>query len=240
MWDCTFNNNTAVLSGGALFCDDDTDTTFNGCQLNNNRAFVGGAIATRGHVNLSNCTLIGNSATSRGGGVADDGSSVIYLYNTTLINNTAATGAGLTTGYTLGAASITCVPSTFIGNAASQNGGAISSDIGGSVNISSSQFYNNSAAQAGAVWFGLSKDGPTMRNNTFANSTATCCYAAGYGFELDSHSGTGSCSDTDSGSGEANCCTHDQYSDGSKCLRCLERGNCSSRQYISNTNFKSW
>jgi hypothetical protein len=74
---------------------------------------------------------------------------------------------------------------------------------------------------------GFGKDSPTTANNTFTNSTATCCYASCFSSKLDVRSGTATCSDTDSGSGEANCCANDQYSDGTTCLRCLERGDCS-------------
>jgi hypothetical protein len=147
---------------------------------------------------------------------------VIYLYNTTLNGNSAATGAGVSTASTL-----TLDTSTFIGNTAAVNGGAAFSDIGSNVTITNSQFHINGAAQAGAAWFGFGKGLPTTANNTFTNSTATCCYASGYGSKLDVNSGTVTCSDTDSGSGEASCCANDQYSDGTTCLRCLERGNCS-------------
>jgi predicted outer membrane repeat protein len=222
LWDCAFDNNTAVLSGGAFYGDDDTTVTLNGCQFQNNSATSGGAVATQGEVRLYNSTLTGNSAQSRGGGISDDGSSVIYLYNTTLIGNTAATGGGVSTASTL-----TLESSTFIGNVVKFNGGAAFSDIGSIVNITNSRFHNNSAAQAGAAWFAFGTDKPTMINNTFTNSTAKCCYASGYGSKLDVRSGTATCSDTDSGSGEANCCANDQYSDGTTCLRCLERGNCS-------------
>jgi hypothetical protein len=101
-------------------------------------------------VTLYSSTLTGNSADSRGGAVADDGSSEIKLYNTTLISNIAATGAGVST-----ASVLTIDASTFITNSATLNGGAAFSDIGSNVTITNSQFHNNSAAQAGAAWFGF-------------------------------------------------------------------------------------
>jgi predicted outer membrane repeat protein len=96
-----FNNNTAELSGGAFYGDDDSDVTFIGCQFHNNSATSGGAMATQGDIYLTSSVLTDNSAQSRGGGISDDGTSVIYLCKSTLISNTAATGAGVSTASVL-------------------------------------------------------------------------------------------------------------------------------------------
>jgi len=65
-FNCVFSNNIAYDSGGGGFAG-----TYNNCLFVGNTAGSGGAVSTHssGKVALNHCTLYGNSASVRGGGV---------------------------------------------------------------------------------------------------------------------------------------------------------------------------
>lgn len=100
----TFFKNSGSFQGGALAnlgTANITDSTFT-----QNSAIYGGAIdnITNGgfdtaHLNLYNCTIVGNSATQGGGGIdqmVDSGPGVIMLWNTIVAGNLLMTQGGTT------------------------------------------------------------------------------------------------------------------------------------------------
>jgi parallel beta-helix repeat protein len=98
---CTIDGNTSDASGGGVFLyeiDDDTYTAIiEGCTLSNNRSDDGGAGLNNRYnsrVELTNCTVYGNSVTDadgeEGGGVYNEGHAEVY--NCTIASNNAHAG----------------------------------------------------------------------------------------------------------------------------------------------------
>jgi Bacterial TSP3 repeat len=89
---CVLSNNIAQESGGGSYND-----TFGGCVLINcllvgNSASSGGAVATTTLVNLNNCTVYGNSASQRGGGLFEGfggAPGILHVTNCIVVGNSA-------------------------------------------------------------------------------------------------------------------------------------------------------
>ena len=105
----TFNLNTCNSLGGAIFVDPLTTCEIYNSSFTNNEAWHGGAIATIGGGKLlvQGCSISNNNAAGYnpnpdfdyptfggGGGIYQEWSDSLEIYDTEIINNTAATGAG--------------------------------------------------------------------------------------------------------------------------------------------------
>ena len=105
----TFNLNTSVLLGGAIFVDPLSTCEIYNSSFTNNEAWHGGAIATIGGGKLlvQGCSISNNNAAGYnsnldfdyptfggGGGIYQEWSDDLEIYDTEIINNTAETGAG--------------------------------------------------------------------------------------------------------------------------------------------------
>jgi len=85
---CSFNNNSASSTGGAIRIGTGNDSTFVNCAFINNAAAAGGAIfRIGGEVTLTNCTLAGNEADIDGGGIWDNIGSKSVVTNCILWSN---------------------------------------------------------------------------------------------------------------------------------------------------------
>jgi len=104
-----FNLNTSNLLGGAIYVDPLTTCEIYNSSFTNNSAWHGGAIATVGGGKLlvKGCSISNNNAAGYnqnlnyayptfggGGGIYQEWSDGLEIYDTEIINNTAATGAG--------------------------------------------------------------------------------------------------------------------------------------------------
>lgn len=67
--------------------------TFSGCNTTGSEAY-GGAIATSADMNLTNCTLYGNTAQLSGGALATLSACTVNVLNCTVYNNTSTAAAG--------------------------------------------------------------------------------------------------------------------------------------------------
>lgn len=114
---CVFSNNVAQDRGGGGFAG-----TYVNCLFVGNTATSGGAVSTQlsGKVALHHCTVYGNSASFRGGGVAEMGAAgggYIYASNCIIVGNVAPTGPNYFSGASLFAFCCTSpVPASGIGN----------------------------------------------------------------------------------------------------------------------------
>ena len=105
----TFNLNTSNVLGGAIFVDPLTICEIYNSSFTNNGAWHGGAIATIGGGKLlvKGCSISNNNAAGYnsnlnfdyptfggGGGIYQEWSDGLEIYDTEIINNTAQTGAG--------------------------------------------------------------------------------------------------------------------------------------------------
>ncbi|CAN5634241.1 hypothetical protein BH11PLA2_BH11PLA2_24990 [soil metagenome] len=147
--------------GGAIIAEDELLQAIN-CNFTNNMAVAGGAIAfirrgiafSSGVLDLANCTISGNTATSSGGGVFFNYSGSATIVDTAIINNkSVATGGGF---YFFGPATgngLTFRNSTISGNTAGSNGGGISlaSFIGTLVVQNSTIVTNTASGQGGGI-----------------------------------------------------------------------------------------
>ena len=105
----TFNSNTCDNSGGAIYVDPLTTCEIYNSSFTNNVALWGGAIATvgGGKLLIDGCNISFNTASGNnpnpdqnyptfggGGGIYQEWSDSLEIYDSEITNNTAATGAG--------------------------------------------------------------------------------------------------------------------------------------------------
>lgn len=145
----TFNANTAVSDGGALY-NIGSINTIGGSFTNNKAANEGGAVYNTGKLDkIANASFSSNSTTAdngMGGAIYNSqASNKLTVEETNFNSNKSANGGAIASD---GALDIT--NSTFTQNSASGNGGAIY-NIKSTTNINSSTFTSNSAVNGGAV-----------------------------------------------------------------------------------------
>ena len=190
----TFINNNAGLNGGAVGSKEDTSgTTIVNCTFENNAATgSAGAVGMQSsNFRMYNSTFKNNTAKGlittypgNGGGIVLRGSDS-YVYNSTFINNTAAKDGGAT--YLTNTTSVSTNNNTgfelctFIDNAAGNDGGAvnwISSAYRGYV--IDSIFTNNLANRSGGAVYWSGHNG-IISNCTFIHNNATGVVRSDYG-----------------------------------------------------------
>ena len=151
---CTFKNNSAdrvIGVGGVIFSANDSLLDISYSIFDHNKAGVGGAIYQQiGKVKLNHCSFFGNFAKHTGGAVVMNEKSVLWVVNTTFINNTQISASILNTSDGGGAIFLfesvgNISKSTFENNFAVVTGGAIRS-VYCSMNIEDSTFQNNSVS----------------------------------------------------------------------------------------------
>jgi predicted outer membrane repeat protein len=171
-----------VASGGGLTLTDITVT-------NGNADDYGGGIYNEGALNVSNSTLSGNGATYSGGGIYNK--STVAVTNSTLSGNTANYGSGIynegtvdisystLSGNTAGVegggilnifndSTVSISHSTLSDNTAGTKGGGVLNNSG-TVDISSSSVYSNTATSGGGI---CSTGTVTITHSTLSSNTA--------------------------------------------------------------------
>ena len=169
---CTFEDNEAGYSGGALFIDNWTSLSISNSAFTSNYSdYEGGAVgawspkAEPSSFQVTDTTFEDNLAASEGGAWEinidhDDQSADFCLDTVTFIGNStdsANGGAIHVNGY--GSLSISGVDTQFEWNTAGNRGGAIHADVDGgmTVSISSGSFLGNEGQDSGgAIRFGSS------------------------------------------------------------------------------------
>ena len=145
-----FTNNTAVVSGGAIF----VNFTSNNCSV-------------------IDCNFIGNriyeyNEESLGGAIDWRGANGTVI-NSNFTGNHAFKGGAIFVGTEQGITNIT--NSTFIENSAHDNGGAIDMNAS-SVHLNKTIFKDNTALRGGAVFVGEKGSDNYIYNSTFENNKA--------------------------------------------------------------------
>ena len=148
------------------------DLTLNHLVVSNGRApgvgtgFGGGVFNNGGTVNIVNFSTITNNTADGGGGITNQFNSTLNISNSTFSNNTTiSTGSG---GAIWNLDMLTVTDSTFSNNNAGGSGGGIV-NIFGTVTISNSSFIDNTASSGG----GIDNNSGTMtiNNSTFSDNT---------------------------------------------------------------------
>ena len=196
-----FINNTAGYSGGAIYVGEGSgncvvknsyfeanevigepghggaiewysrEGAIDNSEFVNNKAYKGGAVfvgQVAGDINITNSVFTNNTALTHGGAVDANASSVI-MEHSQFYNNTAEYGGALYVG---GAGEHNSVGyCLFIGNNATENGGAIDWAASNG-NVLESTFEYNHAKNGGAVYVGgLAEEGSVI-NSTFNHNSA--------------------------------------------------------------------
>lgn len=92
--DCSFTNcvfegnNAQASSAGGVLVEASASASFVNCLMTGNTGWTGGAIFSRGTANVTNCTIAGNSAESRGGCAWSGQDADGFLTNSILWGNT--------------------------------------------------------------------------------------------------------------------------------------------------------
>ncbi|MDG2200789.1 MAG: hypothetical protein P8K80_06365 [Phycisphaerales bacterium] len=140
--DCVFRENRVTLHGGAAYCGENANATFQDCVFQSNVGEKGGAVFNiRSNPRFSKCSFIGNLAGYGGGGIYNDRQ-----------------------------CSPSLIGCHFDSNEAIYNGGAIY-DYESSGSISECSFARNTAAfKGGAIYIGYRSDS-VMANCRFLTQT---------------------------------------------------------------------
>ena len=188
----TFNTNTAVKNGGAVYATG-AKTTIDNCSFDSNSASSGGAICTSVNSTVTNSTFNKNSASYRGGAfyvVSQDGLSYLekaVIDNCTFTSNKALEGGsseerrggGL---YIAEYVVASLKNSIFDGNESTQYGGAVNVARGSVLNVTATNFNNNKASTGGAIWLYLGTS-LTVSDGEFSGNSAAKLGGAVYSYE---------------------------------------------------------
>src|SRR5262245_6701807 len=163
------------IDGGGILNDGTLELT--NCTLSGNSASFGGGIYNSGTLALANCTLSGNSATSNGGGIFND--DTLELANCTLSSNSASRDGG---GIYANNYSVTTLDNcTLSGNSAREVGGGIYNS--GTLELANCTLSSNSASYGGGIYSyggGIGNYGAmTLTNCTLSGNSAV--YGGGIG-----------------------------------------------------------
>ncbi len=145
------NNNTSTYNG--VFYANSSAVTMNSVTATGNSAVNGGLIYTSGSstaFDISNSTFSGNSATK--GGVAFTDNATVKFTDCTISGNTASTSGGVIFAKECTSAKIQlndCEASTN----SSKSGGAVYTEPGATVEISGTEFTENTASSNGGAIF---------------------------------------------------------------------------------------
>jgi len=197
-------NNIATQGNGGGFDNDlpsstGTLTAMNTLFQGNVAAGNGGGVYTAANnATFDTFTALGNTSAENGGGLDYNGSSSLLIKNdspganaNTISNNVAAFGAGVSVETTNATATIK--ETNFVGNHASQNGGAINYTTGTS-NTNAAGILdvdhafitaNTSGLQGGGIWTDAAKN--VIVFNTITNNKTT---SGGGGIDLEANQGT--------------------------------------------------
>lgn len=199
-----FNDDRAGEFGGAIYVDEEGNTTITGSTLSDNAsADYGGAVSddAGSYVEVSQSTLDGNVATSdEGGAIFADDNAELYVIDSTLAHNAANGSGGYGGAIDVGSymdsngSTGSIVDSTLADNSAEYGGGLYS--YGSSVDVESSTFAYNQLAHGSAAddGGGFFTNGSTLESSDsiYADNQGDQCagdavtYSGGYNLDSDS------------------------------------------------------
>jgi hypothetical protein len=161
-----FLNNVSGTIGGGMVCWQTTNTTLNSVTLIGNSSDAGGGIAVIDcEMQVNDCNINDNSATSFGGGLSASFSN-LYINGTSFSSDSSTFQSGAINSWY---SSLDIANCQFTDNYSAVNYGAIGADSS-TVNISNSIFTSNSSIWGGAL--GVSTGELHMNNCVVENNSA--------------------------------------------------------------------
>ncbi len=146
---CTFSGNTASGDGGGISCQGSSSPTLTNCDISDNSARYdgGGVYCNNSSLNLTDCTIRGNSSDSRsGGGISYQSSFSATLTNCDIRDNSAHhNGGGVSCSYS----SPTFATCTIDSNSAGNNGGGLYCSNDSSPTLNNCTISDNTSAGNG-------------------------------------------------------------------------------------------
>jgi hypothetical protein len=172
--------NSAAVGGGIDNNVFGSATIQQNSTLSGNSAADGGAILNAGTLTVSGCTLAGNTATGldiggghrpgRGGAIADFGDSTLTTVRDCVFScNSAELGGAIYSSVSNGTLDVR--GSTFMGNVASDSGGAVYNEFS-TVTIQGSTLSGNSAGSAGGGLFNATSGTLAVKDSTVLDNVA--------------------------------------------------------------------
>ena len=167
--ECIFDNNTADVDGGGIYCTG-SSPTISGCTITGNTVGNGGGgiYCRDSSPAITDCTISSNTATEGGGGIFCDQSS-LTLTDCTFTGNTAIDGGGMQSINSM----LTLTGCTFINNTVtSEGGGMVAKGSNSGSTLAGCTFENNTANFGGGMRNYMNSN-ITLTNCIFTNNTAT-------------------------------------------------------------------
>ncbi|HPQ39478.1 MAG TPA: DUF1565 domain-containing protein [bacterium] len=183
---CTFLNNTASMIGGGLHCGLYASVHISESQFEGNSAQDGAGIGCYAcDLFLHNVLLSGNAATGSGGALHGH-DATIDVFQSAVLNNTAANGAGFAVRESTG---LTVNDSVVSGNTASQKGGGIHASDADIETLFTTVLGNTATNEGGGLF--LSRAGGIIASTDVLDNSSV--------------NGGGICADQDTGVQTVNC-----------------------------------
>jgi fibronectin-binding autotransporter adhesin len=163
--DCTFSNNTSLAAGGAINA---AKTVLRRCTVSGNTSSFGtaGGVYAANYLLVEYSTLSGNSAHASGGAVFSNTAANVIVRDSTIAGNTASGGGGLELSNFGALFAIQIQNCTITSNAGGSNGGGIDLSGSGSISISSSILFGDSATNGPEIF----RSGAVTMNTSLVQS----------------------------------------------------------------------
>jgi len=164
------------MNGGGIYTSVGGAPLIEGCIIESNETKKGGGIIVGNYATIRNCTISGNRASSRGGGIHGGASGAPAIENCAIEGNEAIYGGGY---YVYKK----CVPSmkgcTLSGNTATLDGGGVMFDgqydaVGPDVVIEDCIIFENIAGEHGSGVCCSDDASPTIENCTITHNDGKC------------------------------------------------------------------
>ncbi|MBN2514317.1 MAG: S8 family serine peptidase [Sedimentisphaerales bacterium] len=182
-----YRNRATNYHGGGIYLTDSSNVSIDVCKLYTNTAIsAGGAIAiqTGSNAGINDCDIYLNTADS-GGGVYVANSSKTSLNHCRIYNNSVTGRFGKGGGLKLWAAPVRVYNTTFYGNSAAIEGGAVQCAYTDEALFNSCIFWNNTAPSGPNVYLRYNESGTsyasvmTIKYSDVMNGLASCVVDAG-------------------------------------------------------------
>ncbi|PKL76550.1 MAG: hypothetical protein CVV27_09695 [Candidatus Melainabacteria bacterium HGW-Melainabacteria-1] len=174
----SYSGNFSV-EGGGLYLQECRKGQIKDSEFNANYAtYAGGGLNSYYHASITvrDTGFSGNYAAYNGGGVSNNIQSSLSFTGSEFRGNVSREGGGIS-NYNISGSPVSFIDTHFIGNTALSGGGAMSNSLVESLQITRSDFLDNTASSAGAVY--NAQSGVTLMEVNFRGNRANTGYGGG-------------------------------------------------------------